>query len=107
MYVSPDPSEHWASIEAAAISGNLSESDSQEDVQGPVNRGPVTAITVAMVADPDMKERASPKAILHYEKPRIFHIPRVSGAYPTWLTAERSTEAHYCSSGGSAQQACL
>lgn len=55
----------------------LSDSDSDEG-EDSADKGPAIAITVAMVADPDMKQRASAKAIHHYEKPRVFHIPRVS-----------------------------
>lgn len=66
----------------------LSDSDSDSGVDDSVDKGPAIAITVAMVADPDMKERASAKAIHHYEKPRVFHIPRVSGRSVRKLTAE-------------------
>lgn len=55
---------------------NLSD-DSDDGEPASADRGPPVAITVSMVADPDMKQRASAKAIHHYEKPRVFHIPRV------------------------------
>lgn len=62
----------------------LSDSDSGSDNEDSADKGPAIAITVTMVADPDMRQRASTKAIHHYEKPRVFHLPRVSQLESTY-----------------------